>query len=580
MKRFVLPRYFIFSVLLLLTLVSLYVFSESQRLQRELLRETETKGMALAEAMESNIKNAILGNSLLEEQISQRLLDNAQLIDQLIQSHPVDQNLLKQIAATNRLQKIELLDLKGEPFQPSLPILPHVRKEEMMERMHQLHPEETMPSHEALMMFKWGRRWWMPREEKQPSAQIAERKFWEGSVFGVAIGARSFAGIIAVHANADYILNFRKQLDVQKQIEELGHQSDIRHIALVDENLKIIAHTDRSRVNHVENDAFVMQVRSDGQPSSRIVPDSGGKSYYEFVKPIALNNASLGLLDVGLSLQPMEIAWHRSVRSMIVFALAILAAGTLGMATIFYNQHSHLEKIRTLEVEIGRQERLSELGNLAATVAHEIRNPLNSVSMGLQRLGSEFSPTQDQDQYRRFIDLMQGEVQRLNSIVEQFLSLARPISFNYEEVRIGEMLTELSTFVLGDPKQSKIQVRVVAPTGLPTIRADRNHLKQVLLNLVLNGMQAMPQGGTLTIEASADDHSLFLTVADSGTGIPPADFPKIFDAYFTTKATGSGLGLAIARRIVEAHGGEIVAETEPGRGSRFRITLPLHGLNS
>jgi signal transduction histidine kinase len=100
------------------------------------------------------------------------------------------------------------------------------------------------------------------------------------------------------------------------------------------------------------------------------------------------------------------------------------------------------------------------------------------------------------------------------------------------------------------------------------------------LNLVLNGMQAMPEGGTLTIEASADDHSLFLNVADSGTGIPPDDFPKIFDAYFTTKATGSGLGLAIARRIVEAHGGKIVAESEPGRGSRFRITLPLRGLDS
>jgi signal transduction histidine kinase len=580
MNRFVLPRYFVFSVLLLLMLVSAYVFSESQRLQRELLRETETRGIALAEAMESNIKNAILGNSLLEEQISQRLLDNAQLIDQLIGSHPVDQDLLKQIAATNRLEKIELLDLKGQPFQPSLPTPAHRRKEEMMARMHQLHPEETMPPHEAIMMFKWGRRWWTPREEKQPPAQIAERKFWEGSVFGVAIGARSFPGIIAVHANADYILNFRKDIDVQRQLEELGRQSNIRHVALLDDNLKIIAHTDRSRVNQKETDAFVLQARADGKSSSRIVPDSDAKSYYQFVKPIALNTASLGLLEVGLSLQPMETAWHRSVRSMIVFALAILAAGTLGMATIFYNQHSHLEKIRSLETEIGRQERLSELGNLAATVAHEIRNPLNSVSMCLQRLKGEFSPTQDQDRYSRLVGLMQGEVQRLNSIVEQFLSLARPMNLKHEEVRIGDMLTELATFVGGDPGQSRVQFRIIAPPDLPLIRADRNHLKQVLLNLVLNGMQAMPEGGTLTIEASADDHSLFLNVADTGRGIPPADFPKIFDAYFTTKATGSGLGLAIARRIVEAHGGKIVAESAPGRGSRFRITLPLRGLDS
>ena len=174
------------------------------------------------------------------------------------------------------------------------------------------------------------------------------------------------------------------------------------------------------------------------------------------------------------------------------------------MATIFYNQHAHLRKIKSLEAEIGRQERLSELGNLAATVAHEIRNPLNSVSMGLQRVKGEFSPTQGQGQYSRFIELMQGEVQRLNSIVEQFLSLARPLDLKPEALRIGDMLTELLTLAGGDPRQSKVHFRVIAPADLPLIQADRNHLKQVLLNLVLNGIQAMPEGGTLTIESNGD----------------------------------------------------------------------------
>jgi signal transduction histidine kinase len=579
MKRFVLPRYFIFSVLLLLTLVSLYIFSETQRLQRELLRQTESKGIALAAAMESNVKNTILGNSLLEELISQRLLDNARLIDQLLHAETVGQNLLKQIATMNRLQKIELLDLKGQPFQPPLPP-PLQSKDEIMARMRQLHPEAAMPAHEAMMTFMWGRRWRLPQEEKQPPPKIAERKFWEGSIFGVAIGARSFPGIIAVHANADYILNFRKEIDIQKQIEELGRQSDIQHVALLDQNLKIIAHTDRRLINQQENDPFVLRVKSDGGPSSRIVPGPGEKRYYEFIKPIVLNNSSLGLLEVGLSLQPMETAGHRSLRSIIVFGLAILAAGILGMATIFYNQHSHLLKIKSLEAEIGRQERLSELGNLAATVAHEIRNPLNSVSMGLQRLRGEFSPTQDQDQYFRFIELMQGEVQRLNSIVEQFLSLARPLDLKPEPLRIGDMLKELLTLVGGDPKQSKVQYHVSASPDLPPVRADRNYLKQLLLNLVLNSVQAMPEGGMLTIEADANDHSLFLTIADSGTGIRPEDLPKVFEPYFTTKAKGSGLGLAIAQRIVEAHGGKISVESEPGRGTRFRITLPLRGLES
>ncbi len=580
MRRVILPRYFIFSVVLLLILVSLYVFSEAQRLQGELLRQTEAKGMALAEAMETNVKNAILGNSLLEDLISQRLLDNARLIDQLLRFPPVDQDFLKEIAAMNRLQKIELLDLKGEPWQPTLPPGMQRRMEEMMARMRRFSPEEPPPGHEGMMIFMWGRRWRLHQEEKPPLPQVAERKFWEGSVFGVAIGARSFPGIIAVHANADYILNFRKEIEVQRLIEELGRQSDIEHVALLDQKLKILAHTDPGRVSQEENDAFIVKVKSDGQPLSRVVQGRDGKRYYDFVKPIGLNQSTLGFLEIGLSLEPMETAWRRSLRSNIAFGLAILAVGILGMATIFYNQTYHLQKIKSLEAEIGRQERLSELGNLAATVAHEIRNPLNSISMGLQRLTAEFSPTQDQDQYSRFLELMQGEVRRLNSIVEQFLSLARPLDLKPEELRIEEILTELSTLVGGDPRQSKVQFRVVAPADLPPVRADRNYLKQLVLNLVLNGVQAMPDGGTITLEASAKDHSLHLTVADSGTGIAPDALPKIFEPYFTTKTKGSGLGLAIARRIVEAHGGQIAVDSEPGQGSRFQITLPLRGPES
>ncbi len=121
---------------------------------------------------------------------------------------------------------------------------------------------------------------------------------------------------------------------------------------------------------------------------------------------------------------------------MIVFGLAILVVGILGMATIFYNQQNHLQKVKSLEAEISRQARLSELGNLAATVAHEIRNPLNSVSMGLQRLKGEFTPTQDPDDYARFLDLMQAEVRQLNSIVEQFLSLARPLNLKRENISV------------------------------------------------------------------------------------------------------------------------------------------------
>jgi signal transduction histidine kinase len=563
MRSVILPRHFIFSVLLLVGLLGAYIYAETQRLDRELLNQTEQRGASLAEAMAANIRSAFMANALLEDLIGQRLLDNARLIDQLLRTQPADDQLLRQIAALNRLEKIELLDADGNKLKKGPPAPAQERMEEMLERMRQVHGEEFAQERRARMRFMWGRRWQLPQDQGQAPPKVTERKFWEGSVFGVAIGARSFPGIIAVHANADYILNFRKEIDVQKRIEELGRQPDIEHVALLDHGGKVIAHTD---VRLIDQHATV--------PSAEMVSHrSNGR--YDIVKTVDVNGSSIGVLEIGLSLAPMEAAWRRSLGSMIIFGVAVLAVGILGMATIFYNQQSHLKKIKTLEAEISRQERLSELGNMAANVAHEIRNPLNSVSIGLQRLRAEFTPTQDAQDYTRFLTLMQEEVRRLNAIVEQFLSLARPLNLIREPIAVAPFLEELHTLMGAEATASRVRIELKVAPELPPLRADRNHLKQLLLNLILNAMQAMPNGGTLTVAAAADGDKLKLSVIDEGTGIKPEALDKIFDPYFTTKTKGSGLGLSIARRIAEAHGGSIVAHSAPERGTRFDVLLPL-----
>jgi signal transduction histidine kinase len=572
MRKVILPRYFIFSVLLLLVLIAAYIFSEARRFQQELLRQTEAQGWALANAMETGIRSAILGNSLLEELISQRLLDNARLIDQLLRFPPVDQKYIQEVAALNGLSKVELLDLNGQPLKPAPA---QQRMAEMMARKREFHAEELLEKRHAMMTFMWGRRWNPPQDEGRPPPKVAEKKFWEGSVFGVAIGASSFPGIIAVHANADYILNFRKEIELQKQIDELGHQPDIEHVALLDKDGKILAHTDSRLINQMNKEPLISAIQSNRQPFGRMVEQTDGTRHYDIVKPITVNGANMGVLEIGLSLKPMDVAWRRALNSMIIFGLAILVVGILGMATIFYNQQNHLQKVKSLEAEISRQARLSELGNLAATVAHEIRNPLNSVSMGLQRLKGEFTPTQDPDDYARFLDLMQAEVRRLNSIVEQFLSLARPLNLKRENISVETFLNEVTTLIAGDANASNVKIDLKVAPGLPALQADPNYLKQLLLNLILNGVQAMPRGGALTIDAHADKNSLQLTVSDHGTGMTAETLAHIFEPYFTTKRNGSGLGLSIARRIAEAHGGTITVESEPDNGSRFRILLPF-----
>jgi len=573
MRRVFLPRHFLASGLLLLVLACLYVFFEAQRLQQEFLRQTEDKGTTLAKAMEASVKNAIVGNALLEDLIGQRLLDNARLIDQLLLSRRVDQALLKEISAMNRLQKIDLLDQQGQPWElAALPAMIARQKEN----------EELFQRRLQTMSYMWGKRWRLPREKTENRAaelppRVTGNDFWKESVFGVAIGAHSFPGIIAIHANADYVINFEKEMGVQSQIEDLGRHSDSEFIALLDSNLNVVAHTDRDRIGQQEKEPLVLRAKLDGKLFSQIVDSGGGKRYFEVVKPVALDESNLGFLKIGLSLGSMEVAWHNSLRAIITLGLAIVAAGILGMAAILHNQHSHMQEVKALEIEVLHRERLSALGNLAATVAHEIRNPLNAISMGLQRLKVEFQPTDDQEQYSRVTELMLGEVHRLNSIVEQFLSLARPLEIKPEALPVQDVLNELATLVESEARQSKVQIRVVAPPTLPPLKADREYLRQTLLNLILNGLQAMPEGGTLTLKANTSNGNFLISVTDTGIGIAPEDRRRIFEPYFTTKAKGSGLGLAIARRIIEAHGGKITVSGEAGHGCCFQIALPLDG---
>jgi two-component system sensor histidine kinase HydH len=574
MQRVFLPRHFLASGLLLLILASLYVFFEAQRLKQEFLSQTEDKGAALAKAMEASVRNAIVGNALLENLIEQRLLDNARLIDQLLLSRRVDQALLKEVSAMNLLQKIDLLDREGQPWE--LSALPAVIAREK--------EGEDLPQRRGqTISYMWGKRWRLPREKAGNRAaelppRITRSEFWKGSAVGVAVGARSFPGIIAIHANADYILDFEKEIGVQRQIQELGREPETEFVALLDSNLNVVAHTDPTRIGQQEKEPLVLRAKGDRQLLSQIVESSEGKRYLEVVKPVVLDESNLGFLKIGLAVGSMEVAWRNSVRAIVILGIAIVAAGILGMAAIFHNQHSHLQEIKTLEIEVLHRERLSALGNMAATVAHEVRNPLNAISMGLQRLKVEFQPTQDEDQYSRLTQLMLGEARRLNSIVEQFLSLARPVEIKAEALPLQEILNELAALEESHARQSNVRIHVIAAPNLPALKADPNHLTQVLLNLMLNGLQAMPHGGTLTLEAKTSNSNFLIAVTDTGTGIAPENLSRIFEPYFTTNAQGSGLGLAISRRIIEAHGGTITVSNQAGGGCRFQITLPLNGV--
>jgi signal transduction histidine kinase len=155
--------------------------------------------------------------------------------------------------------------------------------------------------------------------------------------------------------------------------------------------------------------------------------------------------------------------------------------------------------------------------------------------------------------------------------------LARPVKIKAEALPVPEILKELAALQESRARESNVQIQINAARNLPPLSADPSHLTQVLLNLMLNGLQAMPEGGTLTLEAKTSNGNFLIAVTDTGSGIAPDNLPRIFEPYFTTSAKGTGLGLAISRGIIEDHGGRITVTSKVGQGARFEISLPLNG---
>jgi signal transduction histidine kinase len=572
MKRLSAPRYLVASVLLLAALTGFLAISSARRTQEELAGQLEAKGLALAEAVEIASRSAIRGNALMEEMIAQRLLDNARLIDRLLGSRPVDVHALADIRDANQLRRIDLLDREGRPYTPPPP-----PRGMMMGPMAGSRMQEMPEPHREMMRYFWGRRWGQAPPEGADTGPpaIRDRRFWEGTVFGVAIAAHSFPGLIAVHADAAYVLHFRKEIGVERQIEDLGRQPGVEAVALFSPDLVVLAHSDPRQIGERDADDLVRQALAEARGLTRVATRPGGDQILGIVRPLTLDGSRLGVLRIDVSMAPLQEAWRRDRRAAVLLGLSVLLLGGLGMAVIFYTQSRHLREVRALEVEVERRERLSALGNLAAVVGHEVRNPLNAISMGLQRLRTEYQPAGGDAEYARVMDLMRDEIKRLNGIVEEFLSLARPFPLRPVAVHPAELLHEVAALVEAEARARRVQLSVEASADIGVAQLDRDHMKQVLLNLVKNGLEAMPKGGRLILAGSSSKEMLELSVEDTGEGIPADLLPRLFEPYVTTKTQGVGLGLAIARRIVEGHGGEIDVQSRPGHGTRVVITIPL-----
>ena len=232
-------------------------------------------------------------------------------------------------------------------------------------------------------------------------------------------------------------------------------------------------------------------------------------------------------------------------------------------------------RIDRLQRRARQAERLAELGTLTGGLAHELKNPLSTIQLNLQLLREDVPDDQDATgRIRNRLITVQKEASRLRDILDDFLRYAGRMELVRKPVDVAALLEEMVDFFHPQAQLQRVQVRLRPAQGPVTVAIDERLVKQALLNLMLNALQAMPEGGEIILSARREDGRAVIEVADTGKGMEPDVLGRIFQAYYSTKKGGHGLGLAISKRIVEEHGGTITAFSEVGKGTQFRIELP------
>ncbi len=311
----------------------------------------------------------------------------------------------------------------------------------------------------------------------------------------------------------------------------------------------------------------LLPLKSAETDSSRIWNVIGDKQIAAFIEKTLQDQESLRDREFTLDASG-------SVRVLSVSVLPLVQKGKIEGTLL------HVEDVsekRAREARLRRAESLASLTTLAAGVAHEIKNPLGSIGIHLQLVNKvlDASESSEAESLREYLEVIAEEVDRLNSIVVDFLFAVRPMDIQLQDSDLHELIQEMVDFVGYELDAADIELVLDLDETVPAMRLDEKYFKQVLINLIKNAIHAMPDGGELRISTENRSDEVLLRVRDTGIGMSSDVIHKIFEPYYTTRDDGSGIGLTLVYKIIREHMGDIAVASEEGKGSTFTVCLPV-----
>ncbi len=539
----------VFIILLFLLLSSAYL--EFQNRKKATLELMALMSENLSKTIRQAAINSILSYDALEDELANRTLDALHRIANQRQLLEKSDDSAERLAQEYHLVGLKVIDISGKPVWATGP---------------------------AALDFP-------------DSGELAE---WLTSgdpqtVFGVemdvlAAGLRlPTGGALIGYTDATELSAYRRTNGLGSLINNISRNSAVAYIAIQD-SLGILAATANvATLPAIASDQFLQAVLDSADFQWRI-GNFQERRVFEGILPFDILDASYGLIRIGLDYKPIQAIQTAAIRQVALRLGILLFIGFLLAAFSITTQNVHLlraekahitDEVFRLQNDLRRREKLSAMGELAAGVAHEIRNPLNAISMTVQRLAREFPAAEGADEQAELIKIVRREIDRISAIIRQFLEFARPAPLVKKPVLVGELISKV--VALYTARAASQQVKIEWENRL-SVKAllDADKITQCLVNLLENALDAVAIGGNITIHLETSRRKYFsITIEDDGAGIPPENQSRIFNLYFTTKANGTGLGLAQVLQTVSEHDGTVAVFSEPGRGTRFVLTIPM-----